>query len=455
MESDQRTGHEPDQKLNQNPDQKAGQKHALPAEAGFGSGLTTAIHSGFGITSPFTREIFLARQAIVGMRFQGGSDELIADLAEGSRISFLREPENRFDEKAIMALDENGRKLGYIPRNDNTILAALMDAGKYLYGVVCKEPSDYYNGSNGRFTPTVLMVNLYMREFAMPGDPDQIPRQGYRGSYVVMELNTTEGREEGPKISSACAIRVINGEERGIFLREVSADRKCEGIKGDPDEDKENKDIAVDEGKENKDIAADEGKENKDIAADKEKDNKDIAADQDMGAEDIPEDSYEKLARGLQRFTGYLPVVLHDVDGQKQMALENAWGIYTGKPFSNLVIDIRQMAENHLPRLRNYSLENIADSLGIMAGQEPGSDPKQKLESGSEQKPESDPAQKRASGMEQTNGLAAEMEMRCRIIWRIYYRFDRSELKKRPEVISGKRKQGKNETIYIEINETE
>ncbi len=85
--------------------------NALPVQAGFG-GLTAAIHSGFGIESPFTREIFLTKQAIVGMRFQGGSDQLTGDMKPGDRITFVREPENRFDHNAIMALDSQGRKLG-------------------------------------------------------------------------------------------------------------------------------------------------------------------------------------------------------------------------------------------------------------------------------------------------------------------------------------------------------
>ena len=33
---------------------------------------------------------------------------------------------------AILVLDEEGRKLGYIPEKDNLVFARLMDAGKYL-----------------------------------------------------------------------------------------------------------------------------------------------------------------------------------------------------------------------------------------------------------------------------------------------------------------------------------
>ncbi len=314
------------------------QRRDLPAEAEFGSGLTDALHSGFGIASSFTREIFLTRQAIVGMRFQGGSDQLLEKMEPGSRVAFMREPENRYDDKAIMALDDQGRKLGYIPRHDNGILSALMDAGKYLYGIYHSKPSnvDYYGGG----TPPVMFVDLYMREFSMPGDPEAIPRQGWRGSYVVMELAGIDPQNGDPRISTVCAIRVINGEERGMYAVDF-LDRK-----------------------------------------------------------DVKESDYEELAQGLQQFTGYLPVVIHDAFGYKTAALENAWGVYCGKPFSNLVINIFHMAENHLNHLPDYSLESIAGSLGIEAD------------------------------------CGSEEENRCRVIWRIYCRLDQSELEKRKETIS-------------------
>ena len=99
---------------------------------GGGSALTSMMHTGLGIESPFMREICLKRQCIVGTRYQGGSDELVEDLTEGSRITFLREPDNQYDPNAIMALDEQGRKLGYIPKRENELMAALMGAGKYF-----------------------------------------------------------------------------------------------------------------------------------------------------------------------------------------------------------------------------------------------------------------------------------------------------------------------------------
>lgn len=333
-------------------------KDSLPVQADFGGGLTAALHSGFGIESPFTREIFLTRQVIVGMRFQGGSGQLVQDLKLGDRVTFVREPENRFDPKAIMALDDRGRKLGYIPRHDNKILAALMDAGKYLYGIYVQRPEsmDQYAGN----TPPTLFVDLYMREFAMPGTPDFIPRQGSMGSYAVIDLTVFEDDKTDPHILDVCAIRVINGEERGMFAAAAPA-----GGEADPGKDTDSSTSSDRTGSGHADLAR-----------------------------------YEQMVRELQQFTGYLPVVIHDASGVKKTALENAWGIYCAKPFSNLVINIHQMAQNHLDRLLDYSLENIGDRLGIVAD------------------------------------CGSEGENRCRLIWRIYERFDRSELEKREEVIS-------------------
>ena len=308
-------------------EKKEDQNNALSKIDLTGNSLTMAMHSGLGIASPFTREIFLKEQLpIVGMRYQGGSLDLLREIQPGSRITFMRELENHYDQKAIMALDGQGRKLGYISRYENDVLSALMDAGKTLYGIVSHIPRSTDMRTSG--PPTVLYVDLYMREFAAPDDLSQIPLQGYRGSYVVMNLELTE-EEEDAKIQSVFAIRVINGEERGILSEEVS------------------------------------------------------------------DNDYEKLIRDLWEAVGYLPVVLCDGSGRQQEALENGWGIYAGRPFSNQVIEICEMARNHIPEVRELTLEHVTERLGIdVEGETPA-------------------------------------EIRCRQIWKIYCRFDRSELEKR------------------------
>ena len=318
-----------------------------------GNSLTAAMHTGFGIASPFTREIFLKEQLpIVGMRYQGGSLDMVKELAKGSKISFLREPENRFDQKAIMALDSQDRKLGYIPRNENAILSALMDAGKTLYGVVSRIPNSGELRLYG--PPPVLYVDLFMREFAVPEDLTQIPRQGYQGSYAVIDLEI-EGTEEDPKIRSIYAIRVINGEERGSLSMQIP----------EAEENENNDEFEKGTG---------------------------VKAEKQVLFDDA---HYEKLISRLWHMIGYLPVVLCDYSGKQQEALENGWGVYVGRPFSNQVIEICEMAENHLPELYKYSLETVTDRLGI--------------------KEEGD----------------SKGETRCRQIWKIYCRLDKSELERK------------------------
>lgn len=52
-----------------------------------------------------------------------------ARLREGEAVALRREPENRYDTRAVSVWTAAGDKLGYVPRIDNQALANLMDAG--------------------------------------------------------------------------------------------------------------------------------------------------------------------------------------------------------------------------------------------------------------------------------------------------------------------------------------
>ena len=79
---------------------------------------------------PLTQEIHLFDTYIAGTAHV--KDEAALDeAAEGDRLTLRRE-ENKFDDNAILVLDEKGRRLGYIPEKDNVIFARLLDAGKCL-----------------------------------------------------------------------------------------------------------------------------------------------------------------------------------------------------------------------------------------------------------------------------------------------------------------------------------
>ena len=55
-------------------------------------------------------------------------------LKKNQLLVLKREPKNKYDDKAILILTEDGQKLGYVPQEKNEILSKLMDAGKLLFG---------------------------------------------------------------------------------------------------------------------------------------------------------------------------------------------------------------------------------------------------------------------------------------------------------------------------------
>ena len=83
------------------------------------------------LLKPLTSEILLFDTYVAGTSYV--KDESVFEtLKEGDKLVLLREPNNKFDENAILVLDAQKRKLGYIPEKHNTVFARLMDAGKCL-----------------------------------------------------------------------------------------------------------------------------------------------------------------------------------------------------------------------------------------------------------------------------------------------------------------------------------
>ena len=83
------------------------------------------------LIKPLTTEILLFDSYVAGTSHIK-DESVFSDVKEGDVLILQREPENRFDENAILVLDSQKRKLGYIPEKDNIVFARLMDAGKYL-----------------------------------------------------------------------------------------------------------------------------------------------------------------------------------------------------------------------------------------------------------------------------------------------------------------------------------
>ncbi|MBR2949450.1 MAG: HIRAN domain-containing protein [Lachnospiraceae bacterium] len=92
--------------------------------------------NGNSVQSPFSRDIFLMHTMINGAMHVDGIHKRASKLHEGDRVQLVLEPKNKYDDKAILVKNEKGDKLGYIPRIKNEVLYHLMDAGKYLFGIV-------------------------------------------------------------------------------------------------------------------------------------------------------------------------------------------------------------------------------------------------------------------------------------------------------------------------------
>lgn len=103
------------------------------------------IHASFGkdgAPKPFAKEILLIECTVAGTTHVPVKD-IEPDLTPGSVLILQREPANPHDPLAIRIHDEKGRKIGYVPRAKNEVLARLMDAGKLLFGkLVAKEWRD-------------------------------------------------------------------------------------------------------------------------------------------------------------------------------------------------------------------------------------------------------------------------------------------------------------------------
>lgn len=100
------------------------------------TGLIGLLHGQGGLTipKPFEHDIFLFDSHVAGTSFIEGIEELEPHFKIDDRLDFFREPDNNYDENAIVIKNADGIKVGYVPREDNVIFSRLMDAGKMLFG---------------------------------------------------------------------------------------------------------------------------------------------------------------------------------------------------------------------------------------------------------------------------------------------------------------------------------
>ena len=83
-----------------------------------------------GIIKPLIREIHLFDSFIAGTTHLEDTS-ILENLNVDDMLTLQRE-DNKFDSNAILILNAEGKKLGYVPEKDNIVFARLMDAGKLL-----------------------------------------------------------------------------------------------------------------------------------------------------------------------------------------------------------------------------------------------------------------------------------------------------------------------------------
>ena len=82
------------------------------------------------VLKPLIKEIHLFDSYIAGTTHL--KDPEVLDTVKAGDMLNLKREDNKFDDKAILVLNEAGQKLGYVPEKDNVVFARLMDAGKLL-----------------------------------------------------------------------------------------------------------------------------------------------------------------------------------------------------------------------------------------------------------------------------------------------------------------------------------
>ena len=105
-------------------------------------GLVGLFHGkggGLSIPKPFEKDIYLFDSYVAGTTHISGIEELEPHLHVDDKLNFYREPDNKYDPKAIVIKNSDGIKIGYVPKEDNVIFSRLMDAGKLLFGRITQK----------------------------------------------------------------------------------------------------------------------------------------------------------------------------------------------------------------------------------------------------------------------------------------------------------------------------
>ena len=107
------------------------------------------------VIKPLTQEIHLFDSYIAGTTHLKDKS-VLESIKIGDNLTLQRE-DNKFDSNAIIILNEEKKKLGYVPEKDNVVFARLMDAGKLLMAKISKITQ------KGSFTQ--IGIGIYLVDF--------------------------------------------------------------------------------------------------------------------------------------------------------------------------------------------------------------------------------------------------------------------------------------------------
>ena len=107
------------------------------------------------LIKPMIREIHLFDSFVAGTTHLEDKS-VLENVKVGDMLSMQRE-DNKFDSNAILILNADKKKLGYVPEKDNLVFARLMDAGKLLKAKVGKIEQ---KGSFTQISVGIFLVDL-------------------------------------------------------------------------------------------------------------------------------------------------------------------------------------------------------------------------------------------------------------------------------------------------------
>ncbi len=146
------------------------------------------------------RPIASANFMVAGVLHEDRAEVIERYASEGDTVFLVREPENAYDSNAIRVRLQNGRDIGFVPREYAAGLAPALDSGSKQHAYLTKILT-------GRRAPIpVVQANLYRSDAPVSGAllRDEIPEPAGR------RISTEPGRGV-PKRASAQA---ESGEER-------------------------------------------------------------------------------------------------------------------------------------------------------------------------------------------------------------------------------------------------